>query len=133
MRQVGATLHFVASLVAKHELEGTWASVAAVPGLWSTGSVVVVHVLSCFTACEIFLDQGSIPSPTLTGRFLTTEPLGSPKSHILKVRNIWVLVIWGPREGRSGQWLLYLPLLPGLGRHTSRTAKGGLKWQLRGR
>lgn len=50
------------------------------------------------------------------------------KSHILKIRIIWVLVIWGPREGRSGEWLLYLPLQPGFRRHGWKTTKGSLKW-----
>ena len=36
-------------------------SVAAVPGLQGTGSIVVVHGLHCSEACEIFLDQGSNP------------------------------------------------------------------------
>ena len=38
---------------------GTRASVVVAWGLESTGSVVVVHGLSCSTACGIFLDQGS--------------------------------------------------------------------------
>ena len=33
-------------------------SVVVAPGLYSTGLVVVVYGLSCFKACEIFLDQG---------------------------------------------------------------------------
>ena len=37
----------------------TW--VAAASGLWSTGSVVVVHGLSCSVACGIFWDQGLNP------------------------------------------------------------------------
>ena len=40
---------------------GEWASVIAVPGLDSTGSIVVAHGLSCSEACGIFLDQGSNP------------------------------------------------------------------------
>ena len=36
-------------------------SVVAVPGVWSTGSIVVSHGLSCSEACGIFLDQGSNP------------------------------------------------------------------------
>ena len=36
-------------------------SVVAVPELQSTGSVVVVHGLSCSAACGIFLDEGSNP------------------------------------------------------------------------
>ena len=35
------------------------ASVVAVPRLWSTGSIVEAHRLSCSTARGIFLDQGS--------------------------------------------------------------------------
>ena len=33
-------------------------SVVVVPRFWSTGSIVVVHGLSCSVACRIFLDQG---------------------------------------------------------------------------
>ena len=51
-------LAVLASLVA-HGLQGAQASVAVVPGLWSTGSVVVVLGLRCPEACGIFLDQGS--------------------------------------------------------------------------
>ena len=42
---------------------GSWGAQASVPGaprLQSTGSVVVVHRLSCSTACGTFPDQGSI-------------------------------------------------------------------------
>ena len=49
----------VASLVAPHGLWGRKASVVAALRLWSTGSVVVVHGLSCSAACGIFLDQRS--------------------------------------------------------------------------
>ena len=38
---------------------GERASVAVVPGLWSTGSVVVTHGLTWSEARGIFLDQGS--------------------------------------------------------------------------
>ena len=48
-------------------------SVVAVPGLYSTGSIVVVHGLSCFKGCGI-----EPVSPALAGRFLTTEPPGKP-------------------------------------------------------
>ena len=53
----------VASLVAG--LYGTQASVVAACGLicgswlYTTGSLVVTHELSCSKACGIFLDQGS--------------------------------------------------------------------------
>ena len=42
---------------------GTWASVAVVHTLWSTGSVVVAHGLSCSTACEILPDEWLNPCP----------------------------------------------------------------------
>ena len=38
---------------------GCRASVVAIPGLSSTGSIVVAHRLSCSMECGIFLDQGS--------------------------------------------------------------------------
>ena len=40
---------------------GLWASIAVVPRLQSTGSVVVVSGLSCSAACGIFWDQGWDP------------------------------------------------------------------------
>ena len=63
----------VASLVAKHGLQGTWALVTVARGLqslrhvgsvfeasrlWSTGSGVTVHRFTCQVACGIFPDQG---------------------------------------------------------------------------
>ena len=50
--------HSVASLVVENGLSVTQASVIVAPGLQSTSSVVVAKGLSCFTACEILLDQG---------------------------------------------------------------------------
>ena len=44
------------------------------------GSAVVMHELSCSTACGIFLDQGSNPCP-LAGRFFTT---GLPEKSFFK-------------------------------------------------
>ena len=38
-------------------------SVVAVHSLWSTGSIVVAHGLSCSAACGVLPDQGSIPCP----------------------------------------------------------------------
>jgi len=37
------------------------ASLVAVPGLQSIGSIVVAHTLGCSTACGIFPDQGLNP------------------------------------------------------------------------
>ena len=42
---------------------GLWASVTGAHGLYSAGSAVVMHRISCFAACGIFLDPGSIPCP----------------------------------------------------------------------
>ena len=39
------------------------ASVVVAHGLWSAGSVVVVHGLSCSAACGLFPDQSSNPCP----------------------------------------------------------------------
>ena len=51
----------VASLVGEHGLQGVGASVVVAPGLWSTGSIIVVQTLGCSATCGIFLDQGSNP------------------------------------------------------------------------
>ena len=42
---------------------GAPASVVVARGLYSTGSVVVVHGLSCSAVCGTFLDQGQNPCP----------------------------------------------------------------------
>ena len=46
-----------ASLAAEHRPQGAQASVLVAPGLSSTGSIFVVHRLSCLTALGIFPDQ----------------------------------------------------------------------------
>ena len=53
-------LTVVASL-AQHGLSGMGASVVTIPRLLSTGSVVMVHGLSCSAPCGISSDQGSNP------------------------------------------------------------------------
>ena len=56
-------------------------SIVAAPGLWSTGSVVVVLGLSCSTACRIFLNPRIKPvSPALAAVFFTIGYQGSPGS-----------------------------------------------------
>ena len=72
---VSRLLTEVASLVAEHGLSG---SVVVGCRLYSTGSVVGAHRLSCSAACGIFPDQGWNPSPALIGKLFTTEPQGSP-------------------------------------------------------
>ena len=52
-------------------------SVVAAPGLWSTGSVVAAHGLSCSSVRGIFLDRQTV-SAASAGRFFITEPPGSP-------------------------------------------------------
>ena len=44
----------VASLAVEHRLYGAQASVVVGPGLWSTGSLAVVHGLSGSVVCGIF-------------------------------------------------------------------------------
>ena len=52
------------------------------PGLWSTGSIVVAHGLSCSVTCGISQTREESVSPALTSGFLTTEPPEKP--HTLK-------------------------------------------------
>ena len=52
------------------------ASVIAAPGLQSTGSVVVVHGLSCSVACGIVPDQGANPC------LLDWQVDSLPRSHL---------------------------------------------------
>ena len=50
-------------------------SVVAAPGLWSTGSIVVAHGLSCSVARRIFPNQGSNEClPHWQTKFFTPEP-----------------------------------------------------------
>ena len=55
----------VASLVPEHRLQELHheGSVVAACWLWSAGSVVVVHGLSCSVACGIFSVKGLSPCP----------------------------------------------------------------------
>ena len=67
------------------------ASVVVAPGLESTGSVVVVHRLSCPAACGVSLDQGSnLRLLHWQADSLPLEPLGKPyikKSPYFQGRN----------------------------------------------
>ena len=47
------------SLVAVPGLLIAMASLLVAPGLWSTGSIVVAHRLSCSVPCRILLDEES--------------------------------------------------------------------------
>ena len=60
---VHGLLIVVAFLCCGAQALGVWALVVVAPGLYSTGSVVVAHGLSCSAACGIFLDQGLNPCP----------------------------------------------------------------------
>jgi len=61
-----------------------WHAGSAVVPWGLSSSVVVVHRLSCPTACGIFLDQGVEPvPPALAGKFLTTGPPGKSCPFIL--------------------------------------------------
>ena len=48
----------VAALVAEHGLWGTQVSAVVAFRLYGSGSVVVLHGLSCLETCEIFPEQG---------------------------------------------------------------------------
>ena len=57
---------------------GVWASVVAVPGLWSTGSIVVAQAQLVRGTWNLPGSGIRLMSPALTGRFFTTEPPGQP-------------------------------------------------------
>ena len=60
-------------------------SVVGVHGLYSKGSIILVHGLSCSLACGIFLDQGlNWCPPAWQGGFLTIGPSGKPSACTLK-------------------------------------------------
>ena len=62
-------------LVVDHALLGMQASVVAAPGLLSTGTIVMVHRLSCSEPCGVFPEQGLNP-------YLLQWPVDSlPLSH----------------------------------------------------
>ena len=73
----------IAGVASRVVVRGLWAMqalVIAFPGIYSTGSAVVVHGLSCPTACEILPDQS-----------LNLCPL-------LPCTDRWVLNLWTSRE-----------------------------------
>ena len=78
---------------------GMVASVVAVPRLWSTGSIVAAHGLSCSTACGILLDQGlSMRLLQWQAGSLLLGHQGSPrvfKSLYLTVSSSFIFAIWG--------------------------------------
>ena len=76
---------------------GCGASVVAVPGLSSTGSIVVAHRLSCSIECGIFLDQGS--NLCLLHWQADSLPLshkGSPYfiQFYIKILYKWLVLLW---------------------------------------
>lgn len=86
-------LILVASLLRSTGSRALWASVVVAPGaLGSAGSVVVIHGLSCPSACGVPLPRSGIRllSPALAGRFVPEPPgkpyhlLTLPQSHFLQ-------------------------------------------------
>ena len=77
---------------------GVRASVVVARGLWSAGSVVVAHGLSCSAACGIFPDQGSNPCPCIGRRILshcaTREVLSTFKKRKLGFGYLDVIAIF---------------------------------------
>ena len=74
-----------ASLVAEHKLWGTWASVVAAPGLYSTCSVEIEPEL-----------------PAFIGRFFSTKPPGKPQE-VTALGRLWstavILRDWFQKAG----------------------------------
>ena len=77
-----------------HRLLIALASLVVAHGLQSTGSIAVVHKLSCSTACGSFPDQRLNPCLLHWQADSTTEPPGEDPSLILKL----VVTKW-QREG----------------------------------
>ena len=68
----------MASLIGEHGLWGVQASGVVALGLWSAGSIVVVHGLSCSGVWDLPRSRIKAMSPALAGGFFTTEPPGKP-------------------------------------------------------
>ena len=81
----------VVSPVVEHRLQTAQTPVIAAHRLQSTGSVAVLHRLSCSVAWGILLGQGlnSWLHP-LAGRFFTTEPPGKPRVWILNKSEVFI-------------------------------------------
>ena len=70
----------------KAQALGHEGSVVVVPGLYGTGPIVVVHGLSCSSACRIFQDQGSnLCFLRWQADFLLLSHQGSPQNPIIRV------------------------------------------------
>ena len=74
----GLRLPIVTASLVEHRVQSTGALVVVVPGLWSVGSVVVAHGLSCPIACESSQIRNQTLSPELAGGFFTSEPPRKP-------------------------------------------------------
>ena len=68
----------VASLAVQHVLQGMQTSIVVARRLYSMGSVVVVHGLSCSAAWNLWGQAIETMAPALEGKFLTTGPPGKP-------------------------------------------------------
>ena len=78
-------LTVVASLVAEHRLWGAWPSVVSAPGLYSPGSVAVVHGPGCPKAYGTLPDQVLNPCPLhLQVDSLPLSYQGSPRINFLQ-------------------------------------------------
>ena len=104
----------VASLVVEHRLQvcrlqQLWhtGSGAVACRLQSAGSVVVVHGLSCSTACRILPGPGLKPlSPALAGGFLTTVPPG--KSQEQHFKTIRYFINYQQKQNKTKTLLLFI-------------------------
>ena len=72
-----------APFVRERGLQGAWALAVASPRVWSTGSIVVVHGLSCSVARGIFTDQE--PDLRLLHWLAGSLPLSHQRSLLFKL------------------------------------------------
>ena len=62
-----------------------------IPGLWSTGSIVVARGFICSGGTWGLPRSGiELTCPELEGGFFTTEPPGKPKKCVLKVKKVFI-------------------------------------------
>ena len=95
-----------------HEGSGFAASGSRAQVLLSTGSVVVVHRLSCSETFGIFLDQGLNLCPALAGRFFSSEPSGKPSTLILSTLLFHIVTQKVVQCSRNHRGLVAKDLLP---------------------
>ena len=86
-----------------------WVSVAAAPGLYSTGSVAVAHSLRCSLSGWVFPDEGL--NLCLLHWQVDSLPLNQQGSHLFS--SPWsIFCHWLQSQPLSPGLLLFLPIIP---------------------